>query len=230
MSEARWAADPSGKHELRYWDGTAWTEHVSDGGKQSTDPLRKGGLAARKNERTKRAEPQPAPAGASVPTSAGTPDAGSRLVAKGVGGTLTADRDWVIIDRKGLVSVSAGLRGEKRLPMASITSVQFKTPKLTNGHIQFTVPGATEAKKGSRNALEDENSVMFRPSQQKDFEAIRDFVLERIAERGRPQAAQVVHHAAAPTLGAQLKELAELRDAGVLTEAEFEAQKSKLLG
>ena len=29
---------------------------------------------------------------------------------------------------------------------------------------------------------------------------------------------------------AQLKELAELRDAGVLTDAEFDAQKQKILG
>lgn len=34
-----WLPDPGGRHELRYWDGTRFTEHVSDGGKISTDPL-----------------------------------------------------------------------------------------------------------------------------------------------------------------------------------------------
>jgi len=34
-----WYPDPSKRHEQRYWDGTRWTEHVSDGGQQSTDPL-----------------------------------------------------------------------------------------------------------------------------------------------------------------------------------------------
>ncbi|MDQ3352503.1 MAG: DUF2510 domain-containing protein, partial [Actinomycetota bacterium] len=31
MSEtpANWYPDPSHRHELRYWDGTTWTEHVS---------------------------------------------------------------------------------------------------------------------------------------------------------------------------------------------------------
>lgn len=33
-----WYADPSGRFELRYWDGTAWTEHVSRAGQQFTDP------------------------------------------------------------------------------------------------------------------------------------------------------------------------------------------------
>lgn len=37
-SPAAWKADPFGRHEHRYWNGTSWTEHVSDGGVQSTDP------------------------------------------------------------------------------------------------------------------------------------------------------------------------------------------------
>jgi len=34
---ATWSADPFGRHELRYWDGTQWTAHVSDNGAQGTD-------------------------------------------------------------------------------------------------------------------------------------------------------------------------------------------------
>jgi hypothetical protein len=32
-----WHADPSGRHEFRYWDGTRWTEHVSDRGIASVE-------------------------------------------------------------------------------------------------------------------------------------------------------------------------------------------------
>lgn len=35
---AGWYADPSSRYELRYWDGSQWTEHVSRGGQQFTDP------------------------------------------------------------------------------------------------------------------------------------------------------------------------------------------------
>jgi hypothetical protein len=34
-----WHADPTRRHESRYWDGAAWTEHVSDAGVTGTDPL-----------------------------------------------------------------------------------------------------------------------------------------------------------------------------------------------
>lgn len=34
-----WHPDPSGRHELRYFDGAAWTDHVSDQGVAATDPL-----------------------------------------------------------------------------------------------------------------------------------------------------------------------------------------------
>lgn len=36
---ANWHPDPTGRHELRYWDGNAWTAHVSDRGVQGNDPL-----------------------------------------------------------------------------------------------------------------------------------------------------------------------------------------------
>ena len=35
---AAWYKDPSGRYEMRYWNGTTWTEHVSRGGQQFTDP------------------------------------------------------------------------------------------------------------------------------------------------------------------------------------------------
>jgi hypothetical protein len=34
----RWAADPTGRHQYRYWDGATWTDQVSDNGAVSTDP------------------------------------------------------------------------------------------------------------------------------------------------------------------------------------------------
>lgn len=38
-SPANWFPDPTGRHELRYWDGRAWTADVSDGGTTAQDPV-----------------------------------------------------------------------------------------------------------------------------------------------------------------------------------------------
>ncbi|MDQ6850810.1 MAG: DUF2510 domain-containing protein [Actinomycetota bacterium] len=37
-SPSGWYADPLGRHELRYYDGIQWTEHVSSHGRTSVDP------------------------------------------------------------------------------------------------------------------------------------------------------------------------------------------------
>jgi hypothetical protein len=34
-----WVADPLGRHELRWWDGSRWTKHVSDSGVVSNEAL-----------------------------------------------------------------------------------------------------------------------------------------------------------------------------------------------
>ncbi|MBE7187081.1 DUF2510 domain-containing protein [Jatrophihabitans endophyticus] len=34
-----WHPDPTGRHQVRYFDGSAWTEHVGDNGTQSRDPI-----------------------------------------------------------------------------------------------------------------------------------------------------------------------------------------------
>jgi uncharacterized RDD family membrane protein YckC len=34
----RWASDPLGRHQYRYWDGAQWTEHVADNGMNGVDP------------------------------------------------------------------------------------------------------------------------------------------------------------------------------------------------
>jgi uncharacterized protein YxjI len=41
---ANWYPDPKGRHQLRYWDGTVWTDHVSTNGVAGTDPLQPKGL------------------------------------------------------------------------------------------------------------------------------------------------------------------------------------------
>ncbi len=39
MATAGWYGDPTREGRLRYWDGSAWTEHVSEGGGTAADPI-----------------------------------------------------------------------------------------------------------------------------------------------------------------------------------------------
>lgn len=36
---ASWQTDPTGRHQVRWWDGQNWTDHVADNGVTATDPL-----------------------------------------------------------------------------------------------------------------------------------------------------------------------------------------------
>jgi hypothetical protein len=64
---AGWYADPTSKHELRYWDGYAWADNVSDRGVAATDPL--GGTPLPPpSEAQAKAQQGPAP-GSSAPKS-----------------------------------------------------------------------------------------------------------------------------------------------------------------
>jgi len=42
ISGGGWHPDPHGRHQLRFWDGRAWTAHVSNAGVPGTDPLTPG--------------------------------------------------------------------------------------------------------------------------------------------------------------------------------------------
>lgn len=67
---SQWAADPYRRFELRYYDGTRWTEHVSSGGVQSTDaPVATDPFAAQPSA----AGPFARPGGFGAPPAAPTP-------------------------------------------------------------------------------------------------------------------------------------------------------------
>jgi uncharacterized protein YxjI len=48
-----WYPDPTGRHEHRYWDGNAWTDHVSDRGVTGSDPVQGGAPAQQQPQQTR---------------------------------------------------------------------------------------------------------------------------------------------------------------------------------
>ncbi|WP_353353551.1 DUF4429 domain-containing protein [Intrasporangium sp. DVR] len=141
------------------------------------------------------------------------------------------DGDFVTIKRTGFLARASVGKGEKRIPLSSITAVQWKPAgPVMNGFISFTVGGGNETRSrfGSQtsDAVKDENSVIFVKKQMPEFETLRSQVEEAMAARHRPSAPAP----AAPDHLSQLKQLGELRDAGILSDEEFAAKKAEILG
>lgn len=156
---------------------------------------------------------------------------GGNVEVKGHTGTVIWDEDFVTIRRTGFNARITVGKGEKRIPIASITSVQWKPAgAMVNGYIQFSAGGGNESRSRfgaqTMDAVKDENSVVFTKKQMAEFETLRTAIEQAIAHRNRPAATAVP---AATDHLSQLKQLGELRDAGILTEEEFGAKKAEIL-
>ena len=150
--------------------------------------------------------------------------------ASGYNGQVTFEGDFVVISRKGLMAkMYQGVKGDKRIPISSITSVQMREPKFgTDGFIQFGILGSIDSGGGFMAARGDENSISFYKKDLENFIAVRSFIENKIVERSKPQVITVVSQGTSD-LADQIKKLADLRDSGILSEEEFQTQKNKLL-
>ncbi len=147
------------------------------------------------------------------------------ISAKGVNGQLELLENKIRIKRKGLMGLATqGLKGDKEIFIKQISSVQFKKAgMMTNGYIQFAFIGGQEAKGGIFQATKDENSIMFKAKHQRDFEAIKAAIEEKLFS-DQPSQAPAISNLD------ELEKLASLKDKGIISQEEFEAKKKQLLG
>ncbi|MEO7953620.1 MAG: DUF4429 domain-containing protein [Polaromonas sp.] len=145
------------------------------------------------------------------------------LTAQGHNGQLELSDSVLRIRRKGLIALmTQGLKGEKEIVIAQITSIQFeKADNFMNGYIQFSYPGARRHREGTFQGSKDENTVVFRVSQQADIEMLMDELHRRMAT-ARLKASQF-------SALDELEKLANLRDRGIVSEEEFQKKKKQLL-
>jgi hypothetical protein len=146
------------------------------------------------------------------------------LEAKGVNGQLHLLENKIRIRRAGFSAfLSHGFKGDKEILIRSISSIQFKKAGcLTNGYIQFAFSGGKEAKEALFQAASDENTVMFDRKQQPRFERIKHEIETRLCTSEEKVGVRSDLD--------ELRKLADLYKAGIVTVDEFEQKKKQLLG
>lgn len=139
--------------------------------------------------------------------------------------TVTVDDNNVKIQPRGMMNFlnKGGSKGEKSIPLKSITAIQFKEPKLTTGYIQFAYSGSSETKGGTMSAVKDENTITFIKS---ELELARELV-DLIESKRHENKSEPIQQISAAD---ELIKYKGLLDAGVLTQEEFDAKKKQLLG
>ncbi len=165
------------------------------------------------------ARPQPSPA-----------NDGPLCIATGHTGILEVYKTRVVIRRHTGIGnlLLFGAKGNKEIQIRKISSIQYKLPGIMfAGYIQFTFDGGAETKKALTDAVSDENTVMFRPQAQHEFDRAKKLIEELMEEAHRPAMQQVVQHRSPLD---EIEHLARLRDAGIVTEQEFLLKKKELLG
>lgn len=150
--------------------------------------------------------------------------------AEGYNGQVEFDGQFVTILRQGVVARSTLGKGGKRIHVSQISAVQIKpATHMVRGFIQLTILGGVEGRSRSgrqtKDAMQDENTVVFSHKHQAAFEPLCAEIERAIANAHTPQPATGAPTSVADELG----KLNELRAQGILSDAEFNAQKARLL-
>jgi len=131
---ASWYPDPLGRHELRYWDGSQWTEHVSSHGRQSVDPPTGAGKIPTVDRKTDKVLRDVAVAGATgTAAGGGTIFTEPVLVVNQKAKLIELNNEYAIYDQNGTQIGAVRQVGQSTLKKALrlVSSVdQFMTHKL----------------------------------------------------------------------------------------------------
>lgn len=160
------------------------------------------------------------------------------MEAKGTNGTAVFDGQMLTI-RRGMIGNQA--RGEKVIPLASIGAVQMRKPSFgalmadgvwsvsVLGEMQSSTSkrGRGQARKESRS---DENSIIIKPGQVGEFQALTDAINAAKAGGGAPvvQATPVVDQDREAVI-AQLRQLGSMHHRGALDDQAFIRELHELL-
>jgi len=233
-----WHPDPSGRYESRYHDGTNWTQHVLANGQQLVDPIPATTESAAQ-EYGAAAGMQPSSTVViwegyrnnitAMASSGKVVGAKYRVTEDGLyfeGGILTSREEliplWAVVDIDLQQSITQKARG------VGDCLVHLDTGRFRYGQNQVVLESISDPK-AVRDLISRyanlRRAEMLNHQQEKEVERRKAGAMSISVVNSAGPAAE----SSSPSLASRLKEIAELRDAGILTEDEFQAQKTKIL-
>lgn len=158
---ADWHPDPTGRHELRYWDGAQWTEHVSDQGKTSTSPMDAAAQPGRQAQQPQQAQQQAQPYGGQQQYG-GRPGGGDAFA--GISGDLVDGRFAEVSGTGPQLQNGRMLRVRVAEPFMARQGSMV----AYQGNVQFQYQGAGSAGRVLKKALTGEGLPLMRVEGQGD--------------------------------------------------------------
>ncbi len=148
------------------------------------------------------------------------------IIMEGVQDRLVIYDDRVTITPQGVLGlINKGAKGTKEIPFHSIIAVQIKQLGMLSGYLQFTISGGNESRGGILDATKDENTFMFRGSENNELAIkVKNYITSVVKEMRAPKVISTQAN-----LADEIEKLAKLREQGILSEQEFQAAKAKLI-
>jgi TM2 domain-containing membrane protein YozV len=222
-----WSETTEAASAERRRDESVSTSNLTSSASGLADSVKKGASVAKEsassaaqsaNERVQEAS-ENAQAPAEQPEA--PPDA--EMAVRGVNGTVTLYDHRLEISRDDIGiahKLQHGFKGDKEIPLESITSVQLRKPSSgMRGYIQFGQSGYAESDDGLFDAVSDENTVLFDTGEVPFFEELRTAVRERTSG---------AVEASTSSMDGAMEQLRERYAAGDIDEEEYEKRKEVL--
>lgn len=145
-------------------------------------------------------------------------------------GIVVTDRRVLIIKAGAYTGKGLFAASSKSFYFPDISSVDLRIGPL-GGHLQISTAGTREDREIAYASMSmAENAVTFNANGKDIMRQVADLIRSKVAEAKAPRFAIPAAQEQKQSIADELAKLAELHKSGILTDAEYEAAKKKLLG
>jgi ribosomal protein L7/L12 len=142
--------------------------------------------------------------------------------------TLELRGDTITIKKRGWANaLASGMNGARTIQLSSITAVQMKPAGMMMGYILFSYAGSKPFMGGMWEATQDPDAFLFGKDLNGQVAEFKAQVEKRMRESKQPAPAPANNPSG--RLMDDLRKLVEFKNQGILSQAEFDAAKKKLL-